>query len=299
MEMNKFTMLPLEMLEDSRLRPLDSVVCAALDSFADSAGEAWPSLRAIAERGRVSSATVKRSLSRLENAGYITRQRRYKPESKEFDNTLYTLLFRSNKPNNSNNNGGDGSEKTEDSSGESEGGSPEYGGPAPSVREVGSESSRNYNHRTITKELKKECAEAKKASARSLMVISQASQDTSLSSPSRIDTEEKERAQNIEEAEIRKPETDRSEIDRGEIESLFSELWERYPRKDYRGEAKKVFMRQFPPGASRETITRRLTALRDKFFVLEEKAEGLLARGEEGFIPCLHKWLAKEDFADV
>ena len=165
--MNKFMMLPLEMLEDSRLRPLDIVVYAALDSFADSAGEAWPSLRAIAERAsKVSSATIKRALSRLENAGYIARQRRYKPESKEFDNTLYTLLFRSNKSNNSNNDGVDGfertggsSEKTEDSSGETEAGSPEYGGLAPSVREVGSESSRNYNHRTITKELKKECAE--------------------------------------------------------------------------------------------------------------------------------------------
>ena len=144
--MNKFTMLPLEMLEDSRLRPLDIVVYAALDSFADSAGEAWPSLRAIAERARVSSATVKRSLSRLENAGYIVRQRRYKPESKEFDNTLYTLLFRSNKPNGSNENGGDGSERTEDSSGETEAGSPEYRGLAPSVREVGSESSRNYTN---------------------------------------------------------------------------------------------------------------------------------------------------------
>ncbi|MDR0652483.1 MAG: helix-turn-helix domain-containing protein [Synergistaceae bacterium] len=293
--MNKFTMLPLEILEDSRLRPLDIVVYAALDSFADSAGEAWPSLRAIAERAsKVSSATVKRALSRLENAGYIVRQRRYKPEAKEFDNTLYTLLFRSNKPNNSNNNGGDSSEKTEDSSDKPETGSLEYAGLAPSVREVGSESSRNYNHRTITKEPKKECAEAKKASARSLMVISQDYQKTSPSPLSKIDTEEKEKAKNIEEAPARKPETDRREI-----ESLFSELWERYPRKDYRGEAKKVFMRQFPPGASRETITRRLTALRDKFFVLEEKAEGLLARGKEGFIPCLHKWLVKEDFTDV
>jgi hypothetical protein len=291
MEMNKFTMLPLEMLEDSRLHPLDTVVYAALDSFADSAGEAWPSLRAIAERGRVSPATVKRSLSRLENAGYIVRQRRHKPESKEFDNTLYTLPFRSNK------NGGDGSERTEDSSGETEAGSPEYGGLAPSVREVGSESSRNYNHRTITKELKKDCAEVKKSSARSLMVISHASQayqKTSLSAPSRIDTEEKERAPNIKEAAIHKPETDRREI-----ESLFNELWERYPRKDYRGEAKRVFMRQFPPGTSRETITRRLTALSGKFSVLEEKAERLLSRGEGSFIPCLHKWLAKEDFTDV
>jgi hypothetical protein len=134
------------------------------------------------------------------------------------------------------------------------------------------------------------------------MVISQvfqAYQKTALSPPSRIDTEEKERAQNTEEAAIRKSETDRSETDRREIESLFNELWERYPRKDYRGEAKRVFMRQFPPGASRETITRRLTALSGKFSVLEEKAEGLLSRGEGSFIPCLHKWLAKEDFTDV
>jgi hypothetical protein len=283
--MTKFTMLPIEMLGDSRLQPLDIVVYAVLDSFAGSAGEAWPSLRAIAERGKVSSATVKRALPRLESAGYIVRRRRYKPESKEFDNTLYTLPFRSGK---------EGSGRTEDSSNEAEAGSLEYTGLAPSVQEVGSESSRNYNHRTITKELEKECAEEEKPSARSLPVISWASPKNPLSPPSWTDTEEK--AQNTEEgsARARKP-----EMGRREIESLFDELWERYPRKDYRGEAKKVFMRQFPPGASRETLTRRLAALSDKFSALEEKAEGLLSRGEGSFIPCLHKWLAKEDFTDV
>jgi hypothetical protein len=158
---------------------------------------------------------------------------------------------------------------------------------APSVQEVGSESTRNYNHRTITKELD----HAKDSYARSFPVVFPASPETQVSLPSQSGLEE---ARNAKETPVH-----RCDINKHEIESLFNELWERYPRKDYRGEAKKVFMIQFPPGASRETITRRLAALSGKFSALEEKAAGLLSRGEEDFIPCLHKWLAKEDFADV
>jgi DNA-binding transcriptional MocR family regulator len=234
--MNKFTMIPLEMLGDSRLQPLDIVVYAALDSFADSAGSAWPSLRAIAERGRVSSATVKRAVQRLQSAGYILKEQRRAAGKKEFDSTLYRLSYRA---------GVDiGSAAAEVEPAGAGVGSLEYGGLAPAVQEVGSESSRNYNHRTITNEL--------------------------------------------------------NGIDEREIEGLFNELWERYPRKDYRGEAKKVFIKQFSPapGTPRETMTRRLKTLNDKFLVLEERAEGQLARGE-AFIPCLHNWLEKEDFTDV
>ena len=287
--MNKLTMIHLEMFEDDRLQALDITVYAALGSFADSAGSAWPSLRAIAERGKVSLATVKRSIRRLQRAGYILKEQRHAAGKKEFDTTLYKLSFRAGV--------NVGSAEAEVKSAGAEVGSLEYGGLAPSVQEVGSESSRNYNQRTITRELKKECAEAGKPSARSLSVTSPVPSESSCSTPSQSDAGEK--APNTREAKTHTPETGEPEMGRSEIESLFNELWERYPRKDYRGEAKKVFMRQFPPGALREVITRRLTALNDKFLALEEKAEGLLARGEEGFIPCLHKWLAKEDFTDV
>jgi DNA-binding Lrp family transcriptional regulator len=275
--MNKFTMLPLEMLGDTRLQSLDIVVYAALDSFADSAGSAWPGLQAIAERGRVSSATVKRSIRRLQSAGYILKEQRHVTGKKEFDTTLYKLSFRA---------GEAGSATAEVESAGAEAGSLEYGGLAPSVHEVGSESSSNYNHRTITKELKS-------VENSSTLSLPAAFPEASLPLPLRAGSGEE--APHSEEA-AQKP-----EMGRLEIESLFNELWERYPRKDYRGEAKKVFLRQFSPapGAPRETITRRLAALNEKFLALEEKAEGLFARGEESFIPCLHKWLAKEDFTDV
>jgi hypothetical protein len=273
--MSKFTMIPLEMLENSRLQPLDIVVYAALDSFADSTGEAWPSLRAIAERGKVS---VKCSIRRLQSAGYVLKKQRRAAGKKEFDTTLYKLSYRA---------GDAGSAVPKVESAGAGVGSLEYSGLAPIVQEVGSESSSNYNHRTITKELNS----AEDSSTRSLPVAyPELSFSLPLSAGSGGD------ASNSKEAAAHRP-----EIGRLEIESLFNELWERYPRKDYRGEAKKVFMKQFSPvpGTPRETITRRLSALNDKFLALEEKAEGLLARGEEGFIPCLHKWLAKEDFTDV
>jgi DNA-binding transcriptional ArsR family regulator len=90
----KFSAIPKEMFDDKRLAALDIAVYAALDSYANSAGEAWPSITVLAERAKVSPATVKRSLSRLEGAGYVVRQRRHLPSSKEPDTTLYRLAFR-------------------------------------------------------------------------------------------------------------------------------------------------------------------------------------------------------------
>jgi DNA-binding transcriptional ArsR family regulator len=91
----KFSAIPKEMFDDKRLTALDIAVYAALDSYANSVGEAWPSITVLAERAKVSPATVKRSLSRLEGAGYVIRQRRHMPSSKELDTTLYKLAFRS------------------------------------------------------------------------------------------------------------------------------------------------------------------------------------------------------------
>jgi hypothetical protein len=139
----KFMLIPDEMLGDDRLKPLDVVAYAALDSFADSDGEAWPSIPTVATRGSISPATVKRALSRLESAGYIIRLRRCRPGTKEYDSTLYTLPFRC---------GGIGSDRTEDGSGITEVGSLKCGRSAPSAQEVGSERAGNYNHRTITNE---------------------------------------------------------------------------------------------------------------------------------------------------
>ena len=158
---DKFMLIPDVMLGDSRLKPLDMVVYAALDSFVNSDGEAWPSIPTIARRADVSTATVKRTLSRLESAEYIVRRRRYTPETKEFESTVYKLLFRQKN---------EASERAECGSGVSGAGSLESGMSALSVQEVGSlecgESAlsvqpvgsigaANYTHRTIPNELNK------------------------------------------------------------------------------------------------------------------------------------------------
>jgi hypothetical protein len=82
-------------------------------------------------------------------------------------------------------------------------------------------------------------------------------------------------------------------------EKRFAELWERYPRKRARGEAKKAFMALFPPGNPPEEAERCLRTLEERFLTLDEEAQKLIARGEERYIPCLHNWLAREGFSDV
>jgi DNA-binding transcriptional MocR family regulator len=74
---------------------MDLVVYNALDYFANSDGMTWASISTIAKKGKISASTVKRALPRLEHMGYIVRERRYRPDSKELDTTLYKLLFRS------------------------------------------------------------------------------------------------------------------------------------------------------------------------------------------------------------
>jgi KaiC/GvpD/RAD55 family RecA-like ATPase len=51
----KFSAIPKEMFEDKRLTALDVAVYAALDSYANSAGEAWPSIMALAGRSKVAA----------------------------------------------------------------------------------------------------------------------------------------------------------------------------------------------------------------------------------------------------
>jgi hypothetical protein len=82
------------------------------------------------------------------------------------------------------------------------------------------------------------------------------------------------------------------------VESLFKELWERYPRKQSKGKAKEAFLSLFPLCLSPEKIRQRLMAINERFIVFEEKAEKMLARGEERYIPYLHNWLDKEGFRD-
>ena len=281
----KFMLIPDEMLGDSRLKPLDMVVYGALDSFADSDGKAWPSIPTIAERSNVSSATVKRALSRLENAGYIARRRRCRPGTKEYDSTLYTLFFRS---------GSDGSERTYEGSGVSEVGSHEFGRSALPVQEVGSERAGNYNHRTITNE--PYCVGDTSPTHRGSVPVTPTSViPITVTTETRINDTRKKEPEAGNDGYGENPDAEHS----ANVERCFSELWESYPRKSARGKAKKTFMALFPPELSSERLTQRLEAISKQFAIFEQEAEKLIARGAERYIPYLHNWLVREGFADV
>jgi hypothetical protein len=83
------------------------------------------------------------------------------------------------------------------------------------------------------------------------------------------------------------------------VERLFDELWELYPQKIYREDAKETFSAIFPEGLSRETAERRLRAITERFAVLGENAKRLIQRGDKRYIPSLRNWLVKEGFGDV
>ncbi|MCL2009126.1 MAG: helix-turn-helix domain-containing protein [Synergistaceae bacterium] len=275
----KFMLIPEEILGDSRLKPLDMVVYGTLDSFADSDGKAWPSIPTIAERGSVSSATVKRALSRLESAGYINRRQRCKPGTKEFDSTLYMLSFRS---------GSDGSERTGEGSCVSEVGSLKYGRSVLSVQEVGSDRAGNYTHRTITNE--PYCVgDSSPTHTGSVTAVPVPVTHVTITTETQLnDTGEKE-------SEGENSTTEHT----ANVERHFNELWESYPRKSARGKAKKTFMALFPAELSPERVMQRLETMSKQFAIFEQEAEKLISRGQEQYIPYLHNWLVREGFADV
>jgi hypothetical protein len=82
------------------------------------------------------------------------------------------------------------------------------------------------------------------------------------------------------------------------LEKLFVELWEKYPKKKYKGDARRAFVGLFPPELPEEAKERRIRAISERFPLLQEEAERLIAKSEAHFIPTLRKWLEKEGFAD-
>ena len=253
----KFAMIPLEMFGDESLRPLDIVVYSALDTFVNAFGEAWPSLSRLAERAGVSLATTKRALQRLEKAGYVTRQQRRVPGSREFDRTLYSLPFRIE---------GYGEDGAEVGSGDVGPEDADVGSAsdrsAPTDCEVGSERAGNYTQRTIPKRQE------------------------------HYDTRKKDKE------DERETESRPNEIDSPMLQEAFTELWERSPCKQYRGEARKAFLALFPVGISQRETERRLRTVRRRFDIFEKEAEKLVGKGEESRRPCLRDWLVSEGFYD-
>ena len=63
----------------------------------------------------------------------------------------------------------------------------------------------------------------------------------------------------------------------------FTELWERSPCEQYRGEARKAFLALFPVGISQRETERRLWTVRRRFDIFEKEAEKLVGKGKEGY----------------
>ena len=64
----------------------------------------------------------------------------------------------------------------------------------------------------------------------------------------------------------REIESEPDEIDSPMLQEAFTELWERSPCKQYRGEARKAFLALFPVGISQRETERRLRTVRRIIF---------------------------------
>jgi hypothetical protein len=198
------------------------------------------------------------------------------PSSKELDTTLYKLAFRSRRTGHAHQGVGScgadtGSDEAGVGSDRTKVGSEIRGMSAHSVQDVGSERAKNYTHGTITN---------KRDDTRHLpscVCPSIPSTDTDA-------TEESQKGVMTHEEKVN---------------SMFEELWERYPQKIYKGDAKEAFKALFPDGIPLEMMKRRLEAINERFAVLEISAERLIQRGEERYIPSLRNWLAKEGIGDA
>jgi hypothetical protein len=69
-----FARLPLDLLSDRLLLPIDKVIGGILADFASPRSTCWPVNRTIAARAGCSPATVRRALARLEDLGWIGRE---------------------------------------------------------------------------------------------------------------------------------------------------------------------------------------------------------------------------------
>lgn len=83
----------------------------------------------------------------------------------------------------------------------------------------------------------------------------------------------------------RETESRPNEIDSPMLQEAFTELWERSPCKQYRGEARKAFLALFPVGISQRETERRLWTVRRRFDIFEKEAKKLVGKGKEGCLP--------------
>ncbi len=82
---NYYVIIPAQVLHDNRLTPLARLIYGELSSLANIHGFAWISNRRLAEKYKVSKATISAAISKLQEFEYIRSQVTYKENSKEIE----------------------------------------------------------------------------------------------------------------------------------------------------------------------------------------------------------------------
>ena len=85
----RYVKVPFSLVVDPEITNATMRVYVALASFTDASGHCYPAIATIAKRAGCAKATVKRELKWLEEAWYITRQRRNASTGRR--SNLYTL----------------------------------------------------------------------------------------------------------------------------------------------------------------------------------------------------------------
>ena len=87
-----FVMVTRAVIDDDTLKAADKSVYTALCMYADNeTSEAWPSRKMLLKKAGVSDRTLRNSLRRLSDKGYIDVKSRYRKDGRQLSN-IYVLL---------------------------------------------------------------------------------------------------------------------------------------------------------------------------------------------------------------
>ncbi len=87
-----FTMIENAIIEDEGMSPYELLVYMVICYHADREGKAFPSIRTIARETHLSAGTVQPAIKGLIEKGYLLKEIRLKPNSKERMSNLYTVV---------------------------------------------------------------------------------------------------------------------------------------------------------------------------------------------------------------
>lgn len=93
----QFAALPARAIDDRRLRPAAVMVLAALATYADRDGWAYPSISTISDRLRVTRQAVQRQISILVEAGYLIVAARFRQDGGRSSNQ-YRIIYSADLP---------------------------------------------------------------------------------------------------------------------------------------------------------------------------------------------------------